>query len=188
MRALTIRQQIYIFIALLIVVIGIMFAIIIFPAVSTIVNLQKDIQKTHQFLESRYENAHKTRQSLDALDDVEVAVRAYEYAALSKSDELGFITQLEKIAELHDVEQQLSVEFYDQKRITAAKEKNGIKKPHYRFSFYNKGTYQSLWAYIESLEALPQYMHIDRIVFEVSQQTGKRGGLTVRFDGVVYAK
>lgn len=191
MRRFTIRQQIYVFILALLAVIGFILVMVVMPAVTSILALQQDITKTHQFLEQRYENAHKIRQSLSALDEVESAADEYAKSALASGDELTFITQLEKIAELHQVSQQLSVEFFDQKKIAQAKSPHMPKKPHYRFSFSVKGEYLHVWQYLRSLELLPLYIKIDRMTWDNAAQGRQRikdDQVTLRFDGIVYAK
>lgn len=187
MQRLTVRQQIFLFIGISAAVLALILAFVVYPAVQHILELQKTIKETHTFLENRYQSIQKAKKSVAALPDVEEDAALFEKAVLAKGEELAFITQLEKLAERHRIDQELSAVFIDdaKKQVKLRRQKG---RPLYQFSFLNRGSYQDHMNYLEELERSPYYLFIDRIVFEKeTKNQEKKDQIVVRFDGYMYA-
>lgn len=187
MKRLSIRKQTFLFIALSSVVLVCIVVFLMYPAVQNILALQKTIKETHVFLENKYQSIQKAKKSVAALPDVQKDIAVYEEGVIASGEELAFITQLEKLAEKHSIDQNLSALFIDD-----PKKQSNLRmqkaRSLYKFSFLNRGSYQNHLRYLEELERSPHYMFIDRIIFEkIAKPADPNSDVTVRFDGYVYA-
>lgn len=186
MQRLTVRQQIWVFSGIAATVIILILLFVVYPAVKQIRELQRTIKETHVFLEGRYQAIQKSKKSVTELSDVEEDVATYSQAVIKPGLELEFITRLEKLAEKHKVDQQLSASLIDNpKNISKLRKQKG--RPFYQFSFLNRGSFVDHMAYLRELEQSPFYLIIDRIVFEKETTADKKEQIVVRFDGFVYA-
>lgn len=186
MQRMTVRQQIWVFIGIAAAVILLIALFVIYPAVKQIRELQTTIKDTHVFLEGRYQAIQKSKKSVAALPDIEQDVAIYSQAVIKPGLELEFITRLEKLAEKHKIDQQLSAVLADDAK-NAPKLRKQKGRPYYQFSFLNRGSFVDHMAYLRELEQSPFYLIIDRIVFEKETTTDKKEQIVMRFDGYVYA-
>lgn len=186
MQRLTVRQQIWVFSGIAATVILLVLIFIIYPAVKQIRELQMTIKDTHVFLEGRYQAIQKSKKSVAALPDIEEDVVVYSQALIKPGLELEFITRLEKLAEKHKIDQELSaILVEDGKNIPKLRKQKG--RAYYQFSFLNRGAFVDHMAYLRELEQSPFYLIIDRIVFEKEITVDKKEQIVMRFDGFVYA-
>lgn len=186
MYRLTVRQQIYVFIGMAAAIILLIVFLVILPAIHSIRELQFTIKKTHTFLEARYQAIQKVKKSVEILPEVERDAAIFSQAIIRPGTELEFITQLEKLAERHHIDQQLAVSL-----ATEASPRSVLRKqkdrPYYTFSFLNRGSFADHLSYLNALEQSPFYLIIDRLVLEKETNKDKKEQIIARFDGIMYA-
>lgn len=160
--------------------------LVILPAVKNIRQLKNDINSTQEFLEDQYEKTQKMRRSVHNLEDVIIKMKKFENISIRHGYELQIITELEKIATDHNIDQSLK----------AVLNKGNIKNSfltdipallqnndYYTFSFHSEGKYEDLLMYFKSIEELPYYFIINNLQF-----SHINGTLTssLRFDAILF--
>ncbi|MDP2692632.1 MAG: hypothetical protein Q8O88_03250 [bacterium] len=186
MKPLNIKRQmvtITLIIGVLAFIIGFL---VILPAVKNIRQLKNDINSTQEFLEDQYEKTQKMRRSVHNLEDVIIKMKKFENISIRHGYELQIITELEKIATDHNIDQSLK----------AVLNKGNIKNSfltdipallqnndYYTFSFHSEGKYEDLLMYFKSIEELPYYFIINNLQF-----SHINGTLTssLRFDAILF--
>lgn len=171
MKRLTLKQSTSVLIICISTVVLIVLAVVIIPSMSKIKTLETDIRQIQQELDGRYERTKRLRRSLRELSEIKVQVQKFKDAKIERGSELAIITQLEKLADKHTINQTLNVSF---------------SSNAYTFSFLNHGSFSDQIAYLKALEQLPYYVEIKQISWNKQNNSGEK--ITTRFDAKIYVK
>lgn len=154
---------------------------VIFPTVRRILELERDITATERNVEKQYQRTQKLRRSTHEIGDVIALTARYRESMIEKGQELPVITELERLAAAHNIDQTLVVNFADKGAYLA--------DPQYTFSFLNKGEFTDHIEYLRALEHLPYYMVINSLQWEKHDLKNiGQNPVTLRFDAEVYVK
>jgi len=188
---LTLKQRLTIYIVCIILGTLVVAGLIIWPTINHILTLHNDINTIQQELENRYEKTQKLKRSLQELDSIREVNNQINQIAINSGDELTVITQLEKIANENNIEQNTDLNFFDTEKEKASKTdtKKMATPQYYKFSFLNNGYFEDHISYLKALEKLPYYMIIDNLNFEKRKgEDQTKDKITLRFDAIVYVK
>ena len=164
-------------------------AVIIVPAVRTILGLERDIHQLQVFLEQQYQKTHQLRRSAQAVDELLAQIKQLDGAAMKKGDELRMIKRLEELAAAHRIEQTLAVDFTEvaEAPFQADVKSQTLNQSQYTFSFLNHGRFDDHLRFLRALEAFPEYFIIRQMNWEKRQHNaGETNPITLRFDATVY--
>jgi len=163
---------------------------IIYPAVKQILTLQKSVANTESYLEEQYTKTQYMRRSIRELDQITQSVKKFKNAGIRKGDELTLITQLEQLAEINHLNQNLDIAEGKIKNDKPEEEKqpnNQTTKPFYSLTFVNSGTFFDHYNFFKSLEELPYYLIIKSIQFEKpAKNTTTSTPVIARFNATIY--
>ncbi len=182
MKSLSLKHSILLFLITIVVLIGVIIAAIIVPFSAQILKLEKEITTTRTTFEQQFKDTRFVRRSVRELPVVTERIVEYREAEIGPEEELGLITELEKLAEKYSINQTPLVTFIDPKQI---KGRGVDRHPKYEFVFTNVGTFENHLAYLKALEEFPVYFTIQSLSFEEERNSGGRGLITLRFTASV---
>jgi type II secretory pathway pseudopilin PulG len=182
MKKAPLKQRIMALTVIIAIVVISVAVFVVVPSIKKIITLQKQISETQQFLENRYLTVRQLKKSLSELDEIHKNTEKYQTSYIDVGQELNIITELEKLAQFHGIEQNLNISDN-----TSEKDpETGL--PYYTFSFLNHGNFENHIKYLNSLESLPYYIKIDSLLWERgSGEEDKKLPTTLRFNGNIYA-
>lgn len=181
---LPLAQKLFLFLTtLLIIILGISITIL-YPTVKTILSLGSDISQIQQSMEEKYEISQKLRRSFQEIDEVEKNTAKYSQAYIKKGDELGVITDLEKIATENNIVQNMNMTLVENQGT------DKVAMPeYYRISFVNNGSFTDQISYLEALNKLPYYLIIQNINLEKrNKKINEINPLTLSFEARIYVE
>lgn len=186
---LTLKQKLLIYILVIIFGLLVIGGLIVWPTVSHILSLQRDITILQLDMENRYEKMQKLRKSLQELDEIKTVVNQMDKLSIKQGEELSVITQLEQIALDHNIEQNTNLNFVDtSKEKIKPKDKPALPQ-YYKFSFLNNGYFAEHIHYLEDLERLPYYFIINNLSFEKRKnEIDTPNKITLKFDAIIYVR
>ena len=138
-------------------------------------------------MEASYQNATKLRRTVKELETIKTQAKTYGGAMIVRGEELDIITELESLAQQHQLDQTLNAAFSDAK--SAAPNKPALPE-YYEFAFLINGSFSKEIDYLNALEKLPYYIIVNNIKFENRQGHKKESDpiITLSFKGIVYVK
>lgn len=161
--------------ALLIIII----IFIIYPAITTIVSINRDISKEHSDLEKKASLGINIEQTQNDLLKIKGALVKMDDIFIKKNQELEFITKIENIATAVGVTVDINSDFIGQKI------SNSIRQIPLQINA--TGDYSNIIVFLNLLEAMPYYYNTNIIMISPKQQANKT--MTVmQLTGQVYLK
>ena len=160
--------------------------LVIIPVIKNIIELRTDITGTQQFLENQYEKTQRMRRSVHNLDDILIQIEKFKNISVTSNSELQIITQLEQLANKHNVNQVLKA------TLKEGENKNPIieelpsllkGKDYYIFSFNTEGNYIDLMKYLKEIEELPYYFSINSLQLSQKNQLSPT---ILKFDAILF--
>lgn len=180
MKTISLKKKLFILTGSLMLAIVLIITFVLWPAVRTINSLGKNIEETEQYLEDQYLKSQRMQRSLRELDAIEMQVKNFEGLTIPPDTDLELITGLEALALAHNIEQNIDIQYVEDKKRTI--------DGYYEVSFLNHGTYKDHLEYLRTLEELPYYVHIQNITLERRGSSNSDKALaTLRFTAKIYA-
>ena len=173
---------------LLLAILCLVFALII-PKVRHIKELHTSIYSTHKQVETDHEHVKETRRLLSDMKQSILLEKELHQALLSKGRELEMITSFEQLAQLHNIDQTLTVSLQPVSGIPflplSQLKKLGVEEV-YVIAVTNQGAFESLLAYLHAIETLPYYVIIDTLQWEKKgNKTQENNSVSLRFDAYI---
>lgn len=173
---------------LLLAIVCLVFALII-PKVRHIKELHTSIYSTHKQVETDHEHVKETRRLLSDMKQSILLEKELHQALLSKGRELEMITSFEQLAQLHNIDQTLTVSLQPVSGIPflplTQLKKLGVEEV-YVIAVTNQGAFESLLAYLHAIETLPYYVIIDTMQWEKKgNKTQENNSVSLRFDAYI---
>lgn len=161
--------------------------LIILPSTYQIINLEKYIIQTEQETESNYQLATLLKKSINQLTEVAKTTERFTQFVVNKNTDLDLIKLFEKLAETHQITQNLSMQYIaPQGNNLSVGIKNG---GYYVFTFHNSGSFRDHINYLKAIEDLPFYMIINQLIWsKEGKNPDNSGPVTLNFTGKVYTK
>lgn len=156
---------------ILVVALVLLIVLVIYPVVSSILSLNDQIQEERVDLEKKYIRGQLLKQTQDDLLGIEKEIDRVHGITLKSGNELDLIQTLERIAQLHNMKQEISMdglpEHFDKT----------IALPT-RIEL--EGTFDELLGYLIELESLSFYVNIDGINISSGAADSKNRGVVAR--------
>jgi len=140
-----------------VVVIG---AGIIYPTVNYIGHINDDTYQLRAFLEKKYQNVMKLKNSKEQINQIKDGALLYQKYLFTTDDTLKLITVLENLAEAHSVTQNIENTNLDK-----------IENNELKLSITATGNYRDLFYYLKDLENAPYFLN--PIAFSISSARGR---------------
>lgn len=187
MKILTLQQRLRIIIAFFFVIVVLIVGAVIYPSIRDIIELQKEIDATEEFLENQYQKTRRMQRSVQNLDAVVSSTGSFVDLTVSQGVELALIQQFEQLAIKHNIEQTLNVSYSEKKDPE-------VQLPYYTFTFLNHGLLTDHMTYLDELLTQSFIVDIDSIEMQRRNNNTNRNGelelheTTLRFSARIYAK
>jgi len=186
MKKINLKNQMITVTVVIIILSFVIIFLVIIPVIKNIIELRTDITGTQQFLENQYEKTQRMRRSVHNLDDILIQIEKFKNISVTSNSELQIITQLEQLANKHNVNQVLKA------TLKEGENKNPIieelpsllkGKDYYIFSFNTEGNYIDLMKYLKEIEELPYYFSINSLQLSQKSQLSPK---ILKFDAILF--
>ena len=154
-------KMIIVLVLLLVFVIGL--SLLLLPTVDNIKEMKEDIQARRREVERKYEQRKEFGDISDKLKEIKSQLGLLNKPFVLDSKKLEFITELEKLAQENNVEQNIEL-----------KMDNAQKKGFYKsvpLNIRTSGEFKDQMKYLIGLESLEEYVNIHHLTLN-SQQEG----------------
>jgi len=181
----SLKQKIIISTGLLALILTAVIIFVILPSVRKILEIQKDLGFVENHLEEKYQKTQRLHRSINELDTIKQTTAPLQDSIMKTGDELQIITQLESLATLYNINQNIDIAYINNQ--TSAQTDHKILPQAYKISFLNKATFTDHIRYIEALERMPIFIMIDGIQFNHNRGPASDRSVIAKFEGIVYA-
>jgi len=171
---MTVKKKIALSISIVIIIMILIIYFIILPTVNEIENISKAVYIERVDLEKKYLRGQLLRKTIENFEKIEPQKDRLASIFIIEGEELKFITQLEKIATLHNLKQNLRLETADSKN-----------QDYYSLSseVSINGQFINILKYLESLEQSDYYFNI----FSLAINAAVQNEVTAKLKGQIFA-
>ncbi|MFA6215697.1 MAG: hypothetical protein WC768_03955 [Patescibacteria group bacterium] len=159
-----IKQKIIIFLAIVLFITGLVIYFVILPTVNDIKKISSDIYAERIDLEKKYQRGQLLKKTIADFEKIKPQKDRLSSIFIVSGNELKFITDLEEIAALHKLTQNLNLQ-----PIKNLEDGSFYSSP---LEIKTLGGFTETLKYLKDLEKLTYYFNISSLEFRSDDQTG----------------